>query len=754
MSQKMHRRYFILLLIPSLVILLLGVWMTFYAHNSSMRSMQHYTAESSLRATESMAVNIDSLLRRVKLSGMNIASQASKLSAVDAEPLTQYMTSIDHTLLTQLNNESFLNTAVDRCYVFLFDKNRLINHTSTSNIADEHYHTFFRVNGLSYPEFRKQFTSRYYNGELIAEADIGYLDTQYQSWMVVQSIPLDPTQKPTGLLIFMLDESVFTERLSMNLADDHTLCLLVSEGGKRLVSQGSGKHWNDEQINLLLETLSPEVRGIHYLSVGSEKEKYLVTVVSSAAGRVITAQPTATVFGGINHYNTSILLLIFGMILAAILVAMFFSNRNMNEMKRVVDMLASEYQSGSATNVFSYIQEAILNAKERESLLSAHAVQQKAILREAYLKRLLRGEWQIESELLQEQQHADLNLDAKAYVVLMVHFWQQPLEKHSVEQILKTEFGEQAFLVQMNEENIACLLLAEEPDLRESIEAVSDEIYRSVKAVTLVSSTVATLLDVAQAYRQVRVMSRMVQEEEVTVQWYSELFHDDLLYHFEDSVYMETTMRNNIAAGNMEAVQEILNGLYQKNLQSSMHSDHVLRFFAYDLYRMVSHLGTGTGAADRREMLKHLRSMLDSVMDDYKCFDVFYQEVCSYCRQLCHQSQERKANTTDETLDKVIRYIDQHFMDPDLSVACIAEAQGVSVKYLSLFFKEQTNGKISTYIEQKRIEHACTLLQTTEMTINDISLASGYALPHTFRVAFKKVQGVTPLEWKKSRREM
>ena len=140
-------------------------------------------------------------------------------------------------------------------------------------------------------------------------------------------------------------------------------------------------------------------------------------------------------------------------------------------------------------------------------------------------------------------------------------------------------------------------------------------------------------------------------------------------------------------------------------------------------------------------------------MDDYKCFDAFYQEVCSYCRQLCRQSQERKANTTDETLDKVIRYIDQHFMDPDLNVASIADALGVSVKYLSVFFKEQTNCKISTYIEQKRIEHACTLLQSTEMTINDISLASGYALPHTFRVAFKKVQGVTPLEWKKSRRE-
>ena len=92
-------------------------------------------------------------------------------------------------------------------------------------------------------------------------------------------------------------------------------------------------------------------------------------------------------------------------------------------------------------------------------------------------------------------------------------------------------------------------------------------------------------------------------------------------------------------------------------------------------------------------------------------------------------------------------------MNRRVTIQDIADALGVSVKYLSLFFKEQTNGKISTYIEQKRIEHACTLLQSTEMTINDISLASGYALPHTFRVAFKKVQGVTPLEWKKSRRE-
>ena len=75
---------------------------------------------------------------------------------------------------------------------------------------------------------------------------------------------------------------------------------------------------------------------------------------------------------------------------------------------------------------------------------------------------------------------------------------------------------------------------------------------------------------------------------------------------------------------------------------------------------------------------------------------------------------------------------------------------GVNCNGVIFPYKEQTNEKISSVIEKKRIDHACRLLDTTDMTINEIALASGYALTHTFRVAFKKVQGVTPLEWKKA----
>ena len=88
------------------------------------------------------------------------------------------------------------------------------------------------------------------------------------------------------------------------------------------------------------------------------------------------------------------------------------------------------------------------------------------------------------------------------------------------------------------------------------------------------------------------------------------------------------------------------------------------------------------------------------------------------------------------------------FSNPLLSVGSIAEQFKLSDKYLSQLFREQTGETISSYIESKRLGHACKLLDSTSMTVNEVALAAGYALTHTFRVAFKKKTGITPLQWK------
>ena len=74
MHHKIQWRYFAALLIPSLVILLLAVWLTFYTHSRGMEAMRRDVEKSNLRVAQSIAENIDTLLEQIRLNASNPVS--------------------------------------------------------------------------------------------------------------------------------------------------------------------------------------------------------------------------------------------------------------------------------------------------------------------------------------------------------------------------------------------------------------------------------------------------------------------------------------------------------------------------------------------------------------------------------------------------------------------------------------------------------------------------------------------------------
>ena len=443
--------------------------------------------------------------------------------------------------------------------------------------------------------------------------------------------------------------------------------------------------------------------------------EYLVTVSDSAAGRILSAQPVSTGFMEVQRYSSRVLLVSLTMMLLAMLIAALATRHNVGKMNHVMNSIAPEYQSENAPNVYAYMEEAFLHAKEKEAALEASDKQKLYKLQNVFLKRLLRGEWQTAAEIQQEQEQAGLNLDAKSYVVLMICLWQaQDAEKvlDALRETVGKEFGDrQSDLVRLADDQYACLLLGEETELNDSIEAVAEELNTQLHTSTMVSAPVTELSDVPQAYRQVRTMSRIVQEGEKNLYWYRELFQDDVLYNYEYSMYTETGLRNNIMAGNEQTVREMLVELYRRNLRSSV---------------------------------------LDSVLEDPKQFDYYFGAVMAYCLELCSRHGKSRGSAGNEIMKRITDSLDEHYTDQNLSIGSMADDLKMSGKYLSTLFKEQTGEKLSSYIERMRIEHASRLLEETDMSINDVALASGYALTHTFRVAFKRVQGVAPMDWKKT----
>ncbi len=89
-------------------------------------------------------------------------------------------------------------------------------------------------------------------------------------------------------------------------------------------------------------------------------------------------------------------------------------------------------------------------------------------------------------------------------------------------------------------------------------------------------------------------------------------------------------------------------------------------------------------------------------------------------------------------------YIDTYYANPGLNVCKVAESCSVTENHLCKIFRSELNISPLEYLNQKRLEYAGKLLQSSSMTIAEIAFESGFASPNYFSRIFKKKNGVTP----------
>ena len=94
------------------------------------------------------------------------------------------------------------------------------------------------------------------------------------------------------------------------------------------------------------------------------------------------------------------------------------------------------------------------------------------------------------------------------------------------------------------------------------------------------------------------------------------------------------------------------------------------------------------------------------------------------------------------------QYMDDNF-DQGITVAQAAQYVFLSQGYFTRAFRDETGMSPMNYLMKKRIERACMLLENNEIKVSAISLQSGFSSPQRFNVAFRKLMGMTPMEYRK-----
>ena len=118
---------------------------------------------------------------------------------------------------------------------------------------------------------------------------------------------------------------------------------------------------------------------------------------------------------------------------------------------------------------------------------------------------------------------------------------------------------------------------------------------------------------------------------------------------------------------------------------------------------------------------------------------------------LMESSWHREAHTNAPKkmdISLVKSFLDEHYKEK-LSLESVASHFFIDKHYLARLFKEQYGVTLVTYLQQVRITHAKRMLRFTDKSIEEIGLECGIGELNYFSRVFKKLEGVSPSEFRR-----
>jgi AraC-like DNA-binding protein len=159
--------------------------------------------------------------------------------------------------------------------------------------------------------------------------------------------------------------------------------------------------------------------------------------------------------------------------------------------------------------------------------------------------------------------------------------------------------------------------------------------------------------------------------------------------------------------------------------------------------------------AESRQKFENLVAVLDIMVKD------FVVSEADFLRRLpCTATAEARtvrSPTSEKAIERqpthpivvrALRYVEENFSSPELTVTRIASELDVAPSYLSHIFVSEVGERLGRFITRRRIELAKTLLEKTDLQIKRIAADTGHANPQWFCHVFQRYASMTPVAYR------
>lgn len=134
--------------------------------------------------------------------------------------------------------------------------------------------------------------------------------------------------------------------------------------------------------------------------------------------------------------------------------------------------------------------------------------------------------------------------------------------------------------------------------------------------------------------------------------------------------------------------------------------------------------------------------------ENFSTMEQLKEAVSAAIRQVCALKERVAVSGADEAVEYIRQHIFEHYSE-NISLKELAETRlYLNASYLSRLFKARTGVSFRTFLTGVRMQKACDMLKTRDMSVMSIAAECGYADASQFIQLFRKHYGVTPSVWR------
>ncbi len=204
-----------------------------------------------------------------------------------------------------------------------------------------------------------------------------------------------------------------------------------------------------------------------------------------------------------------------------------------------------------------------------------------------------------------------------------------------------------------------------------------------------------------------------------------------------------SVIRKFLLNGSLTDVQGFVENYFNEISDASINSIIFKQYLIVDFYLAVKGFVDEVGI-DAQEVLESRGEVGDIAYD--------FTKAKSYFVELIEVIVDKRIGMTVNKYEIIIKkakeYIGSHYNEEDISLNAVAASVNISPSHFSTIFSQTVGETFIEYLTFVRMNKAKEILATSNMKITEVGYQVGYKDSHYFSYIFKKVNGITPKEYR------